>query len=414
MIESGIPWIGLVPSDWTIEKNKMLFDYSKEIVGEKSADTILLSLTTQGIKEKEIGLGGGKVPDSFDTYQVVHVDDIVLCLFDLDVSAVFSGVSPYNGMISPAYKIVKCKERILPKYADYWFQFVFDGRKFKAYAKNLRYTLNYNEFKMLPILLPSIEEQEYIVAFLDKECEEIGKVITKTKESIETYKRMKQALITKVALRGLEENRNWKDSGIQWIEKIPEEWAVYKNSLLFKENVRTPEEGDIPLSLSQVDGLIATEDMKESSLKTSTYDGWKKVKINDLVLNRFKAHLGVMFAASIEGMVSFHYGVFEPQKELNTKYYEYLCHTDQYKAIYANKSNGMVVGLQNLSNQNFYSVKSIYPPIEEQYAIVEYLDVKCAEIDNTIRKKEQLIEKLDAYKKTLVYEYITGKRRVVD
>ena len=126
----------------------------------------------------------------------------------------------------------------------------------------------------------------------------------------------------------------------------------------------------------------------------------------------FKAHLGVMFAATLEGMVSFHYGVYEPQMELNTKYYEYLCHSDAYKAIYANKSNGMVVGLQNLSNQNFYSVRSVYPPIDEQIEIATYLDQKCAEIDELIRKKEELITYLETYKKSLIYEYVTGKKEV--
>ena len=158
--------------------------------------------------------------------------------------------------------------------------------------------------------------------------------------------------------------------------------------------------------------MVATDDMKEKAMKTSTYEGWKRVCIGDLVLNRFKAHLGVLFAANLEGMVSFHYGVYEPQIPLVTKYYEYLCHSDAYRAIYANKSNGMVVGLQNLSNANFYSVKSLYPPVEEQKEIVDYLDEKCAEIDTLIAKKTALLTEMETYKKSVIYEYVTGKKEV--
>ena len=207
--------------------------------------------------------------------------------------------------------------------------------------------------------------------------------------------------------------REMKNSGIEWIGEIPADWEVLKTSLLYRENVRNYEEGDIPLSLSQVDGLIATEDMKENSLKTSSYENWKKVCLGDLVLNRFKGHLGVLFNATISGMVSFHYGVYEPQRELVGKYYEYMFHSDCYRAILAGKSNGMTVGLQNLSNENFYSVKSLYPPVETQKKIVEFLDRKCIEIDNLISEKEALVSNLEEYKKSLIYEYVTGKKSVL-
>ena len=158
--------------------------------------------------------------------------------------------------------------------------------------------------------------------------------------------------------------------------------------------------------------MIATDDMKESSLKTSTYDNWKRVELGDLVLNRFKAHLGVLFAATLTGIVSFHYGVYEARRSLVPKFYEYLYHADQYRAILGNASNGMVVGLQNLSNLNFYSTYSLYPAYEEQKEIVAYLDKKCSQIDSLISIKQEKIEKLEHYKRSLIYEYVTGKKEV--
>lgn len=199
----------------------------------------------------------------------------------------------------------------------------------------------------------------------------------------------------------------YKDSGVQWLGEIPSHWKSILNGFIFREDVRTPKEGDISLSLSQKDGLIPTDEMKESSLKTSSYDNWKRVLPNDLVLNRFKAHLGVMFASKYEGMVSFHYGVYKSILPTNPKYYEYLFHTPTYRFIYAEASKGMTVGLQNLSNAGFYNIKSTYPPLSEQHSIVTYLDDKCAKIDEWIEKKEKEVELLGEMKQRVIADAVT-------
>ena len=199
----------------------------------------------------------------------------------------------------------------------------------------------------------------------------------------------------------------YKESGVQWIGEIPGHWKMLLNGILFVEDVRKPKAEDIPLSLSQVDGVIPTDEMKESSLKTSSYDNWKRVIVNDLVLNRFKAHLGVMFASNYIGMVSFHYGVFKAKRELIPKYYEYLYHTNVYRFIYADASKGMTVGLQNLSNSSFYNVKAIYPPLEEQKEIVFYLDDKCEKIDKLVEGKQKQIELLAEMKQRIIADAVT-------
>ena len=205
----------------------------------------------------------------------------------------------------------------------------------------------------------------------------------------------------------MERYKEYKKSVVPRMKEIPSHWKEILNGILFKENVRKPNENDIPLSLSQKDGLIPTDLMKESSLKTSTYDNWKKVLKHDLVLNRFKAHLGVLMASDYEGMVSFHYGVYEPQLPLITKYYELLYHTDIYKGIYAYSSNGMTVGLQNLSNIVFYSIKGIYPPLAEQEKIVSYLEGKTSKIDAYVADKEKEIELLQELKQKTIADAVT-------
>ena len=205
----------------------------------------------------------------------------------------------------------------------------------------------------------------------------------------------------------MERYKEYKPSVVSGLKEVPAHWNEILNGILFKENVRKPKENDIPLSLSQKDGLIPTDLMKESSLKTSSYNNWKRVVKHDLVLNRFKAHLGVLMASDYEGMVSFHYGVYEPRMPLVTKYYELLFHTDVYKGIYAYTSNGMTVGLQNLSNLAFYSIKGIYPPLAEQEKIVSFLESKNSMIDTYVAEKEKEIQLLQELKQKTIADAVT-------
>lgn len=205
----------------------------------------------------------------------------------------------------------------------------------------------------------------------------------------------------------MERYKEYKASVVPGMKEIPAHWKEILNGILFKENVRKPLKDDVPLSLSQKDGLIPTDLMKETSLITSSYDNWKRVIKRDLVLNRFKAHLGVMMASDYEGIVSFHYGVYEPRLLLVTKYYELLYHTEIYKGIYAYSSNGMTVGLQNLSNLAFYGIKGLYPPYEEQEKIVSYIESRTSKIDAYIAEKEKEVQLLNELKESEIAKVVT-------
>lgn len=413
MKDSGIEWIGEIPEGWKISRNKNCFSCGKEIVGQASADTQLLSLTTKGVKKKSETDVAGKVPESYDTYQVVETNDLIMCLFDLDCSAVFSGLSPYNGMVSPAYKILKCNSSILPQYAQFWFSFIFDGRKFKSYAKNLRYTLNYDEFAVLPILLPNVAEQGKIVDFLIRECARIDAVIEQTRASIEEYKKLKQSVITQAVTKGIRPGRKMKDSGVEWIGEIPEEWNCLKIKWLLDERNERSEHGlEEPLSMSQKYGLIPTKEMDMVPNMASSFVGAKVCYPGDLVFNKLKAHLGVFALSKFHGLVSPDYAVYHSRGIANLKYLEYLFKTPQYIAEFKKKSTGVGAGLTRLYTAGLYSIYSTIPPLSEQSEIVEYLDEKTEEISALIRQKEGIITELESYKKSLIYEYVTGKKEV--
>ena len=413
MKDSGIAWIGAMPRAWkmnTIAQISLQVKCKNTGLQEKN----LLSLSYGKVKRKSIDTVEGLLPESFDGYNIIEKDDIVLRLTDLqnDHTSLRVGLAEERGIITSAYLTIRNRSNFCPKYLYYYLHSFDIAKGFYGMGAGVRQGLNWDGVKLLKILAPSVPEQERIAAFLDAECAEIDAVLEKTRASIEEYKKLKQAVITQAVTKGIRGDRPMKNSGIEWIGEIPAEWDVIRNAFLYKEKSRLPEENAVSLSLSQVDGLIATDDMKERSLKTSTDDGWKQVRTNDLVLNRFKGHLGVLFAANIEGMVSFHYGVYEPLRQFDSKFFEYLYHSDAYKAILGLKSNGMTIGLQNLSNQNFYSVYSLYPPEEEQQEIIQYLDDKCSGIDALIVQKQEHFTEIENYKKSLIYEYVTGKKEV--
>lgn len=407
--DSEIPWIGEIPSSWKLIPNKVLFKKRQIKVGEAYKNYQLLSLTTGGIKEKSIEDSRGKVPASYSGYQQVRPHDMVFCLFDLDVSAVFSGISKYNGMITSAYDVAECNELYIDEdYVDYWFQYVFSNRYYKMYSKNVRYTISFDAFGSLKTPVPSIEEQKKIAHYLDWQVSKINSLIDTRNQQVRLLREQREIRISRIVKRGLDETRPLKDSGIDYIGKVPDHWQILLNGRLFKENSRKFEGDELVLSLSQKDGLLPYENMKERSLHTASYDNWKLVLPNDLVLNRFKAHLGVFFASKYRGIVTFHYGVFVPKRDANSKYYEALYHTPEYRTVYAGRSNGMTVGLQNLSNQNFYDVYTIYPPKEEQDAIVKEIEKVEQQTKEAIDAINDYIDILHELRSRIIAEAVTG------
>ena len=196
MKDSGIKWIGNIPTLWEVMANRYLFEITKKIVTNPN-NYQLLSLTTKGVKEKDPEDTKGKVPDNYNGYQIVEKNDLVMCLFDLDCSAVFSGLSKYKGMISPAYKILKTNKKIADeKYFDYWFQYVSSERFYMQYSKSLRYTVNSDEFELLKSIVPPLAEQKKIAEYLDKKCAEINSIVNDIQKQIEVLEQYKRSTIT--------------------------------------------------------------------------------------------------------------------------------------------------------------------------------------------------------------------------
>ena len=394
MKESGIEWVGSIPDTWDVIPNKYIMHKEKNLC-EKWTGEDVMSLTMTG-----------KMPATFDGYQYIEDGDLLMCLFDIDVTPRCIGKVTHNGVTSPAYSNFKTHDNASRDYYYYYYLMVDNTKELLHLAKNLRHSFTEEQLGSLKVPMPPLTEQQVIADYLNEKCSKIDDIV-------EEYKELKQSVIDNATMTGIHDSE-MKYTDYVWFPEMPKSWNLVLASLLFREDVRPIDANDVSLSLSQVDGLIPTDDMSERSLKSATHDNWKHVIPDDLVLNRFKGHLGVFFASKYTGMVSFHYGVYHAiRDDVYAKYYEYLFHSTTYKNIFALKSNGITVGLQNLSNGNFYSVKILHPTLDEQIEIVKYLDKRTAEIDSLIAEKESLIKDLELYKKSLIYEVVTGKRRVV-
>lgn len=424
MKDSGISWVGEIPLQWNVYRNKDGFINTKTIVGENSKNTPLLSLTTKGIKLKDIDNPEGKRPESFDTYQCVEINDLVMCLFDLDISAVFSGLSSYNGMISPAYKVLKCNERVIAKYADYWFRYIFDGRKFNQYAKNIRYTLTYDVFSALPMLYPSVGEQQNIADYLDTKCAQIDTIIAKEQSVIEKLQEYKESIINEAVTKGVDIQVEFKPSGYDFIGDIPKSWKLLKVRYLgllqngisksgnyFGHGMPFISYKDVYSSFvipNQLDGLI--ESTKEEQEKYSVQSG-------DIFFTRTSEtidEIGISSVCKKTILYATFSGFLIRLRLINNivspDWAKYYFRSNHLRVYFVKEMN--LVTRASLSQELLKSLPVIIPSQEEQNKIIKYLDEKCNTIDSIILKKQALIDKLTEYKKSLIYEVVTGKKEV--
>lgn len=412
MKDSGISWVGEIPKEWSVWRNKYIFKITKDIV-LPSKSYQLLSLTTTGIKEKDENDNGGKVPENYDGYQIVKENDLVMCLFDLDCSAVFSGLSPYNGMISPAYKVLKVKKRIAnEQYYRYWFNYVGSKRFYKQYSKSLRFTLNADEFNRLFSLLPPLDEQQRIAEFLDRECGKIDGLKADIQAQIDTLEQYKRSVITEAVTHGLNPSAPMKECSVSWARQIPQHWKVMPNKHLMTKikNICPIYKGEDILSLTMY-GVIV-RDLDAGGKMPSSFDGYQYIKNGNLLMCLFDIDVTPRCIGIIKqnGITSPAYSQFKMKKIANARfYYYYYLMLDYTKELLHLAKNLR----HSLTEDQLGAIKQLVPPLDEQQEIADYLDNKCAEIEQIIADKKSQIETLDGYKKSLIYEYVTGKKEVV-
>ena len=375
----------------------------------------LLSLSYGKIKRKPIDTTEGLLPASFDGYNIIEANDIVLRLTDLqnDHTSLRVGISTEKGIITSAYITMRPKNSKTAKFL-YYLLHTFDVRKgFYGMGSGVRQGLNYGEVKRLKIPFPAEDEQVAIANFLDNEIMRVDSIISEAKASIEEYKCWKASIIYEAVTKGLDPGVEMKDSGVEWIGKIPSNWTTKSIKYVMQESKeRTATGTEEMLSVTQKYGIIKSSDATISNPSTSTED-WRIVHIGDIVFNKYKAHSGVFFVSPLEGIVTFNYCVYRCFPDNCAKYFEYQFKTPRCIGEFITHMKGVGDSISPLYTTELYKIKVIVPPIEEQLRIVEYLNIQCSKIDAIISEKESLVADLESYKKSLIFEVVTGKRRVV-
>ena len=412
MKDSGISWVGEIPKEWSVWRNKYIFKITKDIV-LPSKNYQLLSLTTTGIKEKDENDNGGKVPENYDGYQVVKENDLVMCLFDLDCSAVFSGLSPYNGMISPAYKVLKVKKRIAnEQYYRYWFNYVGSKRFYKQYSKSLRFTLNVDEFNRLFSLLPPLDEQQRIAEFLDRECGKIDGLKADIQAQIDTLEQYKRSVITEAVTHGLNPSAPMKDSGIPWVGQFPTHWTKKKGKYILRYMSKPVKQDDGVITCFRDGEVTLRSNRREDGFTMADKEiGYQGVDVGDLVVHGMDGFAGAIGISDSRGKASPVLNVLNTKQ--NKKYIMYYLRSMAYGEVFTALSTGIRVRSCDLRWNKLAELLYPLPPIDEQNNIVNYIDEQIARTNEIIADKKSQIETLDGYKKSLIFEYVTGKKEVV-
>lgn len=412
MKDSGISWVGEIPKEWSVNRAKYCFVNTKEIAGCRSDRYERLALTMNGVIKRSKDDSNGLQPEKFETYQILRPNELVFKLIDLqNVSTSRVGLSPYLGLVSPAYIILKSNKRVLPAFAEKYFLMLWKNQIFNALGDaGVRSNLNSKDLLELYIPFPSLAEQQRIAEFLDRECGKIDGLKADIQAQIDTLEQYKRSVITEAVTHGLNPSAPMKDSGIPWVGKIPECWKVGRIGGLYElRNQKVSDKDFMPLSVT-MKGILP---QLETAAKTNDGDNRKLVRVGDFAINSRSDRRGSCGISDYDGSVSLINTILKPRNRMNAKYYNWIFHTPMFADEFYKWGHGIVDDLWTTNWSEMKRISIPLPPLDEQQEIADYLDNKCAEIEQIIADKKSQIETLDGYKKSLIFEYVTGKKEVV-
>ena len=418
MKDSGIEWIGQIPTGWKLRRAKTLFTQRNS---KGNGIEVLLSPTQKyGVVPQSQLEGVVQVKEDTDLqmFKTLHKGDFVISLRSFQGGFEYS---LYEGVCSPAYQVFYPTSPI----CDTYYRYLFKSQSFISKMNNLTVgiregkNIQYVDFANSQIPVPPLAEQERIAVFLNAECAEIDAVLEKTRASIEEYKKLKQAVITQAVTKGIRGDRPMKDSGIEWIGDIPAEWNKDKVIRVFSVigSGTTPKssdenlfDGNTPwIQSGDINGenLFVTKNCVSNSAIES-YSALRVYQAPYLVVAMYGASVGNLSLSMIDACVNQACCVLK-KPTINLKFAFYI-----FKAVKDYLARKAVGGGQpNISQETIKQLWLTIPSADEQIEISNYLDEKCRSVDALIAKKQQYLTEIENYKKSLIYEYVTGKKEVV-
>lgn len=422
MKASGVEWIGEIPANWNLVQTKRYFYNKKQIVGDAVDEYERLALTMNGVIKRSKDDNEGLQPEKFEGYQILRKNEIVFKLIDLEnVKTSRVGLSPYTGLVSPAY-IVISNDSEDNRFYYYWFMFMYYNEVFNHLGgAGVRSALNSKDVMMLPI--PGIDKtlQKRLADYLDEKCERIDRIIEKQQAVIEKLKEYKLSVITEAVTKGLNHDVEMKDSGKKFIGYIPSNWSVNKlkyMSLQIGDGLHGTPEYDENGDIYFVNGNNIGADTLVFKAGTNTiseieFEKYKKplLNTNTLLMTLNGATYGkTSFYNDEKILLGKSAGYITLKTNENKKFVRYYLQSMVAKLIMDYSLCGSTIANVSLRTLNDFEIP--YPPKDEQAAIVTYLDKHTSQIDTSINCRQKIIEKLMEYKKSLIYEVVTGKKEV--
>lgn len=412
MKDSGIEWIGDIPVYWKIMPNKYLMRKEKKICPVYHGEDIL-SLTMKGVIVRDLD-AGGKMPTSFDGYQRLEAGNLLMCLFDIDVTPRCVGLIKQAGVSSPAYSQFVLRKGADAAYYCYYYTMLDNDKTLLHLAKNLRHSLTEDQLGAIPVIVPPIEEQQRIADFLDAKCAEIDALTADIQAQIDTLEQYKRSVITETVTKGLNPDAEMKDSGIEWVGEIPAHWLVHPVYYYYGERKNKNYLGKEDNLLSLSYGRVVRKDINTSDgLLPESFNTYNIVETGDIIirptdLQNDKRSLRTGLVKE-HGIITSAYIDLCPIKQVDSRYFYFLLHAYDVMKVFYNMGNGV---RQGLNYSEFSRLMVFEPPYEEQVAIADYLETKVIEVDAIIERKKEQMSVLNAYKRSLIFEYVTGKKEV--
>lgn len=410
MKDSGEQWIGDIPTVWGLSRIVSLYRLRNTKVSDK--DYMPLSVTMNGIVPQ---LETAAKTNAHDDRKLVKKGDFAInSRSDRRGSC---GISDFDGSVSLINTILAPLEKMNPRYYNWLFHTVQFADEFYKWGHGIvddLWTTGWQDMKRIMIPVPSLQEQESIAAFLDSKCAEIDALTADIQAQIDTLEQYKRSVITEAVTKGLNPDVEMKGSGIEWVGMIPASWHVHPVYYYFGErknkNYALQEQNLLSLSY----GRIIRKDINTNGgLLPASFNTYNIVEPGDIIirptdLQNDKRSLRTGFVIE-RGIITSAYIDLMPKENVNSKYFHYLLHSFDVQKVFYNMGNGV---RQGLNYSEFAKLMIFEPSLQEQNVIVDFLDKKCAEIDAIIVTKQEQMTTLVDYKKSLIYEYVTGKKEV--
>ena len=415
MKDSGIEWIGEIPQTWSVSKIK--YHLRRNELRNSGGVQVLSVYREYGVIPKD-SRDDNHNATSEDTSKYKYVKPGVLVINKMKAWQGSMGISEYEGIVSPAYFVYEFTGKLLVgKYIHYLLRTVYkdEFRRISGGIREGQWDLPAEGFANEMIPVPPINEQNKIVKILDSECAEIESLVVDIESEIETLEEYKKSVITGTVTKGLNTDVQMKDSGIEYVGKIPSTWELHPIYYYFGErkvkNYALDEQNLLSLSYGKV---IRKNINTNGGLLPASFNTYNVVEPGDIIirptdLQNDKRSLRTGLVTE-HGIITSAYIDLMPKVDINSEYFHYLLHSFDVMKVFYNMGNGV---RQGLNYSEFSKLLIFSPSKEEQDEIVKYLNDKCSVIEETILLKKEQLATLEEYKKSIIYEYVTGKREVL-